>query len=159
MWKEEWQFYMENADALSRMNRMARGPVPETVQLEYARQCLAPIREQVTLVDSEETDIVPGLRYLNAHGHSYMMGVVVTSGKEKLLHIGDAAILTVQLERPEWLYTTDLDKEQAAVSRRRLCEWSIANDALVASPHFPFPGLGHIERKEAGYRWQPATTR
>ena len=159
LWKEEWQFYMENADALSRMNRMARGSVPETVQLEYARQCLAPIRDQVTLVDSEQTDIVPGLRYLNAHGHSYMMGVVVTSGKEKLLHVGDAAILTVQLERPEWLYTTDLDKEQAAGSRRRLCEWSIANDALVASPHFPFPGLGHIERKEGGFRWQPVTTR
>jgi glyoxylase-like metal-dependent hydrolase (beta-lactamase superfamily II) len=155
MWREEWQFYMEDSGALSRLNKMDRGPVAESVQLEYARQCLEPIRDRLTLIDSEQTDIVPGIRYINAHGHSYMMGVVVTSGQEKLIHIGDAAIQTVQLERPEWLYSTDLDREQAAATRRRLCEWAIANDALVASPHFPFPGLGHFARKGHGYSWQP----
>jgi glyoxylase-like metal-dependent hydrolase (beta-lactamase superfamily II) len=155
MWKEEWQFYMENPDALSRLGTLARGPVPESVQLKYARQCLEPIKEQLTLIDSEQTDIVPGIRYLNAHGHSFMMGVVVSSGKEQLLDIADAVIHPIQLERPEWLYTSDLDREQAAASRRRLCEWAIAGNTLVASPHFPFPGLGRIERKGRGYRWQP----
>jgi len=155
VWREEWEFYMENPDALSRLNKLARGPVPETIQLEYARQCLTPIRDQVTLVDSEQADIVPGIRYINAHGHSFMMGVVVTSGQEKLIDIADAAVHTVQLERTEWLYTGDLDREQAAATRRRLCEWAIVNRALVASPHFPFPGLGHIDRKGKAYQWQP----
>ena len=49
MWREEWEFYMENPDALTRLNKLARGPVPETIQLEYARQCLAPIRDQCYL--------------------------------------------------------------------------------------------------------------
>jgi len=155
MWKREWEFFMENPDALNHLNKLARGPVPETIQLEYARQCLAPIRDHVTLVDSEQIDIVPGIRYINAHGHSFMMGVVVTSGHEKLIDIADTAVHTVQLERTEWLYTSDLDKEQAAATRRRLCEWAIVNRALVASPHFPFPGLGHIDRKGEGYQWQP----
>ncbi len=155
MWREEWEFYMENPDALFSLNKLARGPVPEAIQLEYARQCLAPIRDHVTLVNGEQTDIVPGIRYINAHGHSFMMGVVVTSGHEKLIDIADTAVHTVQLERTEWLYTSDLDKEQAAATRRRLCEWAIVNRALVASPHFPFPGLGHIDRRGKGYRWQP----
>ncbi len=155
MWKKEWDFFVENPNALSSLNKLARGPVPEAVQLEYARQCLAPIRDQVTLVDSEQTDIVTGIRYINAHGHSFMMGVVVTSGQEKLVHIADTAVHTVQLERTDWLYTSDLDREQAAATRRRLCEWAIVNRALVASPHFPFPGLGHIQRKGNEYRWQP----
>ena len=155
MWKEEWQFYMENADALSSLNKLARGPVAEAVQLQYARQCLAPIKDHLALIDSEQEDIVPGIRYINAHGHSFMTGVVVTSGKARLLHIADTAVHTVQLERPDWLYTSDLNREQAAASRRRLCEWAISNDALVASPHFPFPGLGRIQKGGQGYRWQP----
>jgi len=159
IWKEEWEFFMENPDALSRLNKLARGPVPEAVQLEYARQCLSPIRGQVILVDSEQTDVVPGIRYINAHGHSFMMGVVVTSEQETLIHIADTAVHTVQLERTEWLYTSDLDREQAAATRRRLCEWAIVNRALVASPHFPFPGLGHISRNGKGYQWQPTVVR
>jgi glyoxylase-like metal-dependent hydrolase (beta-lactamase superfamily II) len=157
LWKEEWQFFMENPEALASLNNYARGPVPENVQLKYAQQCLTPIKDHLTLIDSEQTDIVPGIRYMNAHGHSYMMGVVVTSGKEKLINIADTAILTYQLEHPEWLYTTDLYREQASISRKRLCEWAIANNALVSSPHFPFPGLGHINRKGPAYHWHPIT--
>jgi len=155
MWKEEWEFIMENPEVLSKLNKYDRGPVPEIVQLKYAQQCLTPIKDHLTLIDSEQTDIVPGIKYRNAHGHSYMMCVEVTSGKEKLLGFGDAAILPIQLEHPEWLYTTDLDKELAANTRKKLCEWAISNNALIASPHFPFPGLGHIGRKERGYQWQP----
>ena len=83
MWKEEWQFIMENPEVLANLNKYDRGPVPEIIQLEYARQNLTPIKDHLTLVDNEQTDIVPGIRYLNAHGHSYMMCVEVTSGKEK----------------------------------------------------------------------------
>lgn len=155
MWQEEWQFIMENPDVLSRLNKYDRGPVPEIVQLKYAQQCLTPIKDHLTLIDNEQADIMPGIRYRNAHGHSYMMCVEVTSGKEKLLCFGDAAILPLQLEHPEWHYTNDLNREQAANTRKRLCEWAITNDALVASPHFPFPGLGHIVQKEPGYHWQP----
>jgi glyoxylase-like metal-dependent hydrolase (beta-lactamase superfamily II) len=155
MWKSEWQFYMENPDTLSRLNKLARGTVPESAQLKFAQQCLEPIRNHLNLIDSEIIDIVPGIRYINAHGHSYMMGVVISSGKEKLIDIADTAIHPVQLERLKWLYAGDLNKEQAAASRRRLCEWAITNDALVASPHFPFPGIGHITRKRQGYSWQP----
>jgi len=118
MWKEEWQFIMENPDVLAHLNKYARGPVPETVQLKYAQQCLAPIKDHLTLIDSEKTDIVPGIRYLNAHGHSYMMGIEIRSGKEKLLGLADVAILPIQLEHPEWLYTNDLYKEQAANTRK-----------------------------------------
>ena len=146
---------MEDFDSLSRLNRMDRGPVPENVQLEFARQCLEPVKDRVILVDSEQTDIVPGISYINAHGHSLMMGVRVASGRATLLHIADAAIHNVQLERPQWLYTSDLDPEKAAATRGRLCEWAIANNALVASPHFPFPGLGRFTRKKQGYQWQP----
>jgi glyoxylase-like metal-dependent hydrolase (beta-lactamase superfamily II) len=155
MWKEEWQFIMGNPGVLANLNKYDRGPVPEIIQLEYARQNLAPIKDHLTLVDSEQTNIVPGIRYLNAHGHSYMMCVEVTSANENLLCFADAAILPIQLEQPEWLYTNDLYKEQAANTRMKLCEWAIMNNALIASPHFPFPGLGHIGRGERGYKWLP----
>jgi glyoxylase-like metal-dependent hydrolase (beta-lactamase superfamily II) len=159
MWKEEWQFIMENLDVLDSLNKYARGPVPEIIQLKYARQCLTPIKNHLLLIDSEQTDIVPGIRYVNAHGHSYMMAVEITSKKEKLLVLADAAILPIQLEHPEWLYTNDLYKEQAAKTRKRLCEWVITKNALVASPHFPFPGIGHINKSRQGYRWEPIVIR
>ena len=155
MWREEWQFYMDSSDSLSQLNKLERGPVPENVQLEYARQCLEPIKDRLTLIDREAVDIVPGISYINAHGHSSMMGVLVTSGGARLLDIADTVVQPIQLERPDWLYTSDLNPAQAAATRRRICEWAIANDALVASPHFPFPGLGYFAREGQGYTWRP----
>ena len=158
MWRAEWRFFMEDSDRLSRLNKMNRGPVPESVQLEFVRQCLEPVKDRLSLIDREQSDILPGISYINANGHSMMMGVLVASGEARLLHIADTAIHTVQLEQPELLYTSDLNPEQAAATRRRLCEWGIANNALVASPHFPFPGIGHFARKGQGYQWRPIAT-
>ena len=51
-------------------------------------------------------------------------------------------------------YTAGL--EQAAAAKRRVFDRSAVDQSLVLAFHFhPFPSLGHVVRREAGWQWQP----
>jgi hypothetical protein len=50
----------------------------------------------------------------------------------------------------------DHEPEKAVATRRRIYDMASADKLLVSGYHFPFPGLGYIEKAGSGYRLIPA---
>jgi glyoxylase-like metal-dependent hydrolase (beta-lactamase superfamily II) len=73
-----------------------------------------------------------------------------------LLHVSDMVLYPLHLEHPEWTPVFDMLPEQASASKRRVFDRAAEEDALVFAHHFPaFSNLGHVRKKEQGWRWQP----
>jgi glyoxylase-like metal-dependent hydrolase (beta-lactamase superfamily II) len=103
-------------------------------------------------------EITSGVHYIAAPGHSPSHATILfASGKEQLMHMGDIAHNPVtSLQRPNWSPVFDYDPVQAIKSRKAILN-RIATDRVMAMGyHFPFPGLGHVVRREAAYHWEAA---
>ena len=100
-------------------------------------------------------DIVPGVKAVDIQGHTPgHSGYLISSGDQSLLYIGDTmhhSVISVQ--QPDWTIAFDGDAPTAQASRRALIESSAASGQRVYAVHFPFPGLGKFEKKDAGYAW------
>ncbi len=81
---------------------------------------------------------------------------VVASAGERAYILGDAAHSPVQLTRPDWSSRADIDPVQSASTRRALFDRIEQEGALIASGHFPYPGLGHAVRVNDTQVFQPA---
>ena len=104
------------------------------------------------------SEIIPGVvKAVEIKGHTPgHSGYLITSGQSSLLYVGDAMhhyVLSVQ--KPEWPNGFDGDPETAAASRSALLAQSAASGQRLYVVHFPFPGIGKIERRDGGFVWVP----
>lgn len=84
-------------------------------------------------------------------GHS---GYKITSGSESLLYVGDSMHqYIVSVQKPEWTNAYDGDNKTATASRVALIKDLAATGQRVYAVHFPFPGVGHMEKKGEGVVW------
>jgi hypothetical protein len=82
--------------------------------------------------------------------------VVITSGGEVALYVGDIAQHRAQLERLAWVSAFDVLPLVSLETKRGLMERAIRENALVISVHLPFPGAGRMTTTPEGWRrWQP----
>ena len=82
--------------------------------------------------------------------------VVLTSGGETAIYIGDIVQHSEQLKRTAWVSAFDLLPLVSMETKKRLVERAIREQALIVSVHCPFPGLGHLTLGEDGRRrWEP----
>ena len=70
----------------------------------------------------------------------------VNSGGESAYVLGDAAHHMVQLTETDWCPSADVDPTTSTASRRALFDRIEQENALIASGHFKFPGLGRAAR-------------
>ena len=111
---------------------------------------LAPIVD-ASLVDfvegehalTEEVVTVPTPGHTPGH-----VSFAVSSGGEKAYVLGDAAHHMVQLTETAWCPGADVDKVESTASRHQLFDQIEAENALIASGHFNFPGLGRAARRD-----------
>jgi glyoxylase-like metal-dependent hydrolase (beta-lactamase superfamily II) len=146
IWKDEWDFWF---------SELAEAKTPEMF-VTCARTNLEPLQDRVTLVD-RESEIVPGIGVIPAPGHTPGHIVVsISSGDERLLYIGDTVLYPLHLEHPDWLPIYDIIPEKAEVSKHRIFDLAAQEKAWVIGQHFPpFPSLGRVVKKGAGWEWQP----
>jgi len=155
MWKQEWDFWTAEQIDLSAVN------LPEDIKssllVGMARRCLPPLRKQIDLLE-RETDVAPGIRVFPAPGHTPgHLAVVISSGRDTVLHISDAVLHPIHLEQPDWKNVFDLAPDTAAATRRRLLDQAAADQMRVVAYHFPFPGLGRVvARGDRTWTWEPA---
>jgi glyoxylase-like metal-dependent hydrolase (beta-lactamase superfamily II) len=150
MARAEWEFWMEGT---------AERLLPEHGRLlvDMARRQLSPLEGIVELTIGEE-ELLPGVRVLPTPGHTAgHLSVVVGSGDEELLCLGDLFLHPIHVRRPEWHGIVDALPEQLAESRKHVLERAAADRPLLLAFHFPFPGLGRISRGDDGWRWEPPT--
>jgi len=117
---------------------------------------VAPL-EPLGLVDliEGETTISAGLTAIPTPGHTPgHTSVVITSGNERGIVLGDVVITPVDAENPELVNSFDWDNGIALATRKALVERLIADGSLVGASHLPAPGLGRFVRVDGKQRWQ-----
>lgn len=103
--------------------------------------------------------IVPGIVSVSLPGHTPgHVGYEITSGHSRLMYIGDIAHSSiVSLARPQWSIQFDGDHVVAGETRRKTLSTLARTGEWVFSPHFAFPGVGHIAVAGSGFAWVPGS--
>lgn len=116
-----------------------------------ALTALAGTLEQIAPGD----EIAPGVTALDAKGHTPgQLAVEIASEGEGMLHIVDVAHLPeLHLEHPGWFAAADNWPAWTVTSRKALFDRAADEGLLVATYHFPFPGLGRVAKDEIGWIW------
>jgi glyoxylase-like metal-dependent hydrolase (beta-lactamase superfamily II) len=102
---------------------------------------------------SGEPEVAPGIRFVNAPGHTPgHRAFHLASGTGQLMISNDTAYVpALVVANPGWHGQYDQDPATAEASRRKLLDRVIADKILICGYHFPFPGAGRISRDGAGY--------
>lgn len=117
-----------------------------------------PLAAQMSFLEDGESP-VPGLTALLAPGHTPgHMAWRVESGDRALILTADTANHYVwSLQRPDWEVRFDMDKAEAAATRRRILGMIAAERLPFIGYHMPFPAAGFLEPLGTGFRFVPAS--
>jgi glyoxylase-like metal-dependent hydrolase (beta-lactamase superfamily II) len=151
MSKEAWEHWASavNRSRLAALNNWLEEKT-ESVWEIYSR-----IEELLSFVESEQ-EFLPGFRLIPAVGHRCDHSVLkVSSSGERLLHISDAVVHPLLMAHQDWYSTYDSDPAQAVATKKRLLDWCASEGALVFGAHFPFPGIGQVQKHHEGWQWHP----
>jgi glyoxylase-like metal-dependent hydrolase (beta-lactamase superfamily II) len=140
------------ADVASRVPDWVR----ESGIVEMNHRVFAALGDRLRTVPME-SEIAAGIHSIATPGHTPgHIGVLVASGGEQLLMVGDAiATSHTHFERPEWHLAFDLDPDLGSATRRRLLDRIVTDRLRVQGFHLPFPGVGRAVRDQDAYRWLP----
>lgn len=137
----EFDFWRANPE-------VAFAPSPEAV--------LDPLENRLTTC-SDGQAVAPGVTLRATPGHTPgHQTVVVSSGTERAVILGDLVHCPVQLVEPEWSVLFDVDPVQARTSREALLDELEGTDVAVACGHFPEAAFGRVVRGEGKRYWQTA---
>jgi glyoxylase-like metal-dependent hydrolase (beta-lactamase superfamily II) len=132
---------------------------------EHANTAIPYMAESVLpIVEAGRADLVGSDHALDDHvqleptpGHTPdHFAVRLRSGDARAVVTGDLIHSPLQARYPEMSSRPDVDKAQAAATRRRFLESCCDNDTLVCTAHFPSPSAGRITRWDDGFRFVPA---
>ena len=121
---------------------------------EAAKDLLVALQGRIEQVAPGDA-IAPGITAVAAPGHTPgHLAVELASGEERALHVVDAAAEpTLHLGHADWFLAPDLWPVEALRTRRALLDRAAAEDLLVLTAHFPFPGVGRVRADGDGWRW------
>ncbi|ACU62694.1 MBL fold metallo-hydrolase [Chitinophaga pinensis] len=122
--------------------------------LVATKQTLTALKDRLHFFGYEET-LFGCVRLQAAPGHTPGHTLVrVFSGNEEIVHIADLIHSDVLLfPHPEWGFDGDTDFTLAAATRRKVLESLTKDRTKVFSYHLPWPGIGHVKKKDEGFTW------
>jgi glyoxylase-like metal-dependent hydrolase (beta-lactamase superfamily II) len=156
--RSETDFWMtESNQAKLKLGKLLGLGEMEELMLSWVQKYISPIAtmRRIRLIESD-CEAATGILVLPAFGHTPgHLAVLVSSGRQQLLFAGDAILHPAHINRPEWNTVFDVLPEQAVLTRRQILDRSASDRCLMFHYHFPFPCLGSVSRRNAGYRWEP----
>ena len=147
----DWTFWMSD-------DNMSKAPDGfQKASFGFNRKIFSNLADKVTRYDWGK-EVAPGITAVDASGHTPgHTAFVIASGSGRLFFQGDVSnVPDLFLRNPDWHVMFDSEPEKAAQTRRRIYDMAAAEKILVSGYHFPFPGLGYIEKAGTGYRLVPA---
>jgi glyoxylase-like metal-dependent hydrolase (beta-lactamase superfamily II) len=125
---------------------------------DQAFTALKPEQEAGKIVAFQSGEqVVPNLQAVIHPGHTPgSTFFILSSRRESLTFIGDIIhVAAVQAPDPEITIAYDVDPNRAAAVRASACAEFAKDRTLIAVPHLPFPGVGHLRKKGTGFEWVP----
>jgi len=121
----------------------------------FVKICL-PLVDRSTFIKPGD-EVVPGITAVDAAGHSpgLMAFHIESEGKRFIVWADTCTQYVMAVQRPEWYFAMDDDKDKAVATRKRILDMAAADRLFVAGFHMPFPGIGYVEKSAGGYRWMP----
>ena len=112
--------------------------------------------ENMHLVSTGDEEILEGIRLIKTPGHTPgHLSVSIQSQGQSILYISDTWLHPLHIKHLDWKTIYDLDHQNALKSRKQMLEKASQNNMLVQSFHFPFPGLGFVDKVKDGWKWVP----
>ena len=105
------------------------------------------------------TEVLPGVSATVHPGHTpgSAFYTLVNSG-QSIVFVGDIIhVAAVQGPDPEVTITYDVDPGRAVAVRKEAFSTFARERTLIAVPHLPFPGVGHLKQVGFGYEWIPVS--
>lgn len=123
----------------------------------FVKICV-PLADRSTFVKPGD-EVAPGIHAVGAAGHSpgLMAFHVESEGKRFMITADTCTQYVMAVQRPDWYFDMDDDKDRAVATRRRILDMLATDRLFFVGFHFPFPGIGWIERSQGGYRWVPVS--
>ncbi|MES2843764.1 MAG: MBL fold metallo-hydrolase [Pseudomonadota bacterium] len=117
-----------------------------------------PLNDKFTFLE-DGGSVTGGVTAMTAPGHTPgHMGYMLESDGQQLALIADTANHYVwSLAYPDWEVSFDADKAQAAATRKTVLGMLAADRVPFIGYHMPFPAMGYVEARDAGFRYVPAT--
>lgn len=105
-----------------------------------------------------DKEVAPGVTASGTPGHTLgHTSFVIASGSAKVYVQSDVTNNPALFVRhPGWHASFDQVAQQAEATRRKVYDMLVADKLMVQAFHYPFPGLGHVEKDGEGYRVIPA---
>jgi glyoxylase-like metal-dependent hydrolase (beta-lactamase superfamily II) len=98
-------------------------------------------------LEGDDIAIAPGLTARHTPGHTLgHYGLIVSSGTDRAVILGDAVECPLQLEEPDFYAMSDVDPALAARTREALWLELEGTDSLVSAAHFPGLQFGRVLR-------------
>jgi glyoxylase-like metal-dependent hydrolase (beta-lactamase superfamily II) len=149
----EWNFWIQKEPDLSKTLMKEED---RKLYAQRARDTLLTLESRFhkfqagnELVEGVTTELAPG----HTAGHTILH---IQSGDDELVHIVDLAHnYVIMFHNPDWTIGVDSEPEQAAATRKSVFEKLAAARTRVIGYHLPFPGIGHIRKKDQGFEWVP----
>jgi glyoxylase-like metal-dependent hydrolase (beta-lactamase superfamily II) len=138
----EWEFWRAHGD-------MPFAPPADTV--------LDPLEDRVETA-SDGQSVAPGVTLLATPGHTPgHQTVVVSSGADRAVILGDVMHCPLQVSNPEWSVLFDVDAGLARRTRERMLAELEGQDVAVGCCHFPEAAFGRVVRASGKPTWQPVS--
>jgi glyoxylase-like metal-dependent hydrolase (beta-lactamase superfamily II) len=117
---------------------------------------VVPFAEKTTFI-KEGDSVVSGITAMLAPGHTPgHMVFHAQSDNKQLVFTGDTANhYILSLLHPEWEVRFDMNKAEAAASRKKVFDLIATDKIAFLGYHMPFPAVGFVEKQGAGYRFVP----
>jgi len=118
----------------------------ERTWVTYLAENLLPVQAagQLRLV-SGNARVTEHVRTVVTRGHSRgHQSVVIESGGETAVLLGDLAVLTPHLERLAWISAYDSEPLESLESKRAMRDWVLERHALLLFEHDPRTPMGYL---------------
>ena len=100
--------------------------------------------EQLHLINGD-TPVTPGVRLVAASGHTRgLQVVVIESGRQTAVFLGDVAFLHWQIEKLAWIAAYDIDPNTNIETKRIWQKWLVERQALIIFQHDPIVIAGKL---------------
>lgn len=104
-------------------------------------------QQRLEAIDADGTTIAPGLTARAAPGHTMGQHIlVVSSGDERAMLLGDAVTCPIQLTEEDWSGISDMDAALARRTRDALWAELEGSDTSFTAAHFPDLQFGRLLR-------------